>query len=74
MTATFQSSIYSSSNDNSQYRIRRSGRRLYQVDIENFDHEIESIEVEAHNYAEATEEAQAMYCGDIYNMNIYEIR
>lgn len=55
MTATFQSSIYSSSNDDSQYRIRRLGRRLYQVDIENFDHEIESIEVEAHNYAEAAE-------------------
>lgn len=74
MTATFQSSIYSSSNDNSQYRIRRLGRRLYQVDIENFDHEIESIEVEAHNNAEARRRSTGKYCGDIYNMNIYEIR
>ena len=44
---------------------------FYQVDIEDFDNEVHSYEVEAHNDAEAAEIAEQMFNGDIYTMYVY---
>ena len=44
---------------------------FYQVDIEDFDNEVYSYEVEAHNDAEAAEIAEQMFNGDIYTMYVY---
>jgi hypothetical protein len=77
MTATFQQSFFSSfenANGNSNKRANSSKKalRLFQVDIEFFDNEYESHEIEARDYADAAEQAEARF-SNIYNMNIYEI-
>jgi hypothetical protein len=73
MTATFQTSFYAPLENS--YNARRSAAkkmRLFQVDIEFFDNEYESHEIEARDYADAAEQAEARF-SNIYNMNIYEI-
>ena len=75
MTASFQTSSFCIDNGDNNSKPRRSTRRslhIYQVDIENFDNEVESYEIEAHDAAEAAEIAERMFAGDIYNMNIYD--
>lgn len=77
MTASYQTSSLSFNDNNNGSRSRRTNRpslNLYQCDVENFDNEVESFEVEAASYAEAAELAESRYCGDVYNMNIYEIQ
>ena len=78
MTATVQTSFFSSleNANNLSRKARRSNRpqlRLFQVDVENFDNEVESYEIEAYNMAEAAEIAQSRFGGDAYNMNIYDV-
>jgi hypothetical protein len=78
MTASYQTAFFTSYDSDNQ-PIRRSNRtiapelKLFQVDIENFDNEVESYEIEARDYADAAEQAEELF-SDIYNMNIYEIR
>lgn len=77
MTASFQTSFFAPlANENAARRNRRSNRptlNLYQVDVENFDNEVESYEIEAHSASEAAEIAESRFCGDVYNMNVYAI-
>lgn len=44
---------------------------FYQVDIEDFDNEVYSYEVEARNDEEAANKAEQMFNGDIYTMYVY---
>ena len=44
---------------------------FYQVDIEDFDNEVYSYEVEARNDEEAALKAEQMFNGDIYTMYVY---
>lgn len=77
MTASYQTSFFSSDDNNNGSRSRRTNRpllNLYQCDVENFDNEVETFEVEAASYAEAAEIAECRASGDVYNMNIYEIQ
>jgi hypothetical protein len=77
MTATFQTSCFAPlENEIAERKPRHSSRkalRLFQVDVENFDNEVESYEIEAHSAAEAAEIAEAQFGDAVYNMNIYEI-
>ena len=78
MTASVQTSFFPSleNADNISRKARRSNRpqlRLFQVDVENFDNEVESYEIEAHNRAEAADIAQSRFGGEAYNMNIYDV-
>ena len=75
MTATFQTSFFSTLENNCNIRRnKRNSRRLFQVDVENFDNEVESYEIEAADAAEAAEIAESRFGGDVCNMNIYEMR
>ena len=74
MTASFQTSFFSSLENNSNIcRNKRDSLRLFQVDVENFDNEVESYEIEAESAAEAAEIAESRFQGDVYNMNIYDM-
>jgi hypothetical protein len=79
MTASYQTAFLASSLDIdgkavATSRFAKNGSlKLFQVDIENFDNEVESYEIEARDYAHAAELAEERF-SDIYNMNIYEIR
>ena len=44
---------------------------FYQVDIEDFDNEVYSYEVEARNDEEAALKAEELFNGDIYTMYVY---
>ena len=62
--------------ENISRKARRSNRpqpRMFQVDVENFDNEVESYEIEAYTMAEAAEIAQSRFGADAYNMNIYSV-
>lgn len=78
MTASVQTSFFSSleNSENISHKARRSNRpqpRMFQVDVENFDNEVESYEIEAYSMSEAAEIAQSRFGGDAYNMNIYDV-
>lgn len=78
MTATVQTSFFTSrENANNKIRkARRSNRpvlRQFQVDVENFDNEVESYEIEAYDMAQAAEIAQSRFGAEAYNMNIYAV-
>ena len=74
MTATFQTSVFSTFENNSNiHRDKRNSRRLFQVDAENFDNEVENYEIEEADAAEAAEIAESRFGGDVYNMNIYDM-
>lgn len=77
MTASFQTSFFApAENENTRRNSRRSNSnalRLWQVDVENFDNEVESYEIEARSASDAAEIAEGRFGGDIYNMNIYEM-
>lgn len=73
MTATFQTSSFAPLEANRNYRHNNRHCRLYYVEIENFEHEIESYEIEAYDAAEAAAEAESKAGCDIYNMNIYDM-
>lgn len=78
MTATVQTSFFSSLEtlNNNNRKARRSNRpalRLFQVDVENFDNEVETYEIEAYTMVEAADIAQSRFGGDAYNMNIYAV-
>ena len=78
MTATVQTSFFSSlepltNNNRKARRSHRPSLRLFQVDVENFDNEVESYEIEAYTMAEAAEIAQSRFGADAYNMNIYSV-
>lgn len=78
MTASVQTSFFSSleNAENISRKARRSNRpqlRMFQVDVENFDNEVESYEIEAYTMAEAAEIAQSRFGADAYNMNIYSV-
>jgi hypothetical protein len=45
---------------------------LYQVDVENFDREVETFEIEAATVSEAARIAEGLFGASVYNMNIYE--
>lgn len=75
MIASFQTSSFALDNNaNTRRNSRRSNAlHLWQVDVENFDNEVESYEIEARSASDAAEIAEGMFGGDVYNMNIYEM-
>lgn len=78
MTATVQTSFFTS-RENANNKVRKSRRsnrpvlRQFQVDVENFDNEVESYEIEAYDMAQAAEIAQSRFGAGAYNMNIYAV-
>lgn len=78
MTATVQTSFFHSpkNTNNAVRKARRSNRpvlRQFQVDVEDFDNEVESYEIEAYDMAQAAEIAQSRFGAEAYNMNIYAV-
>ena len=75
MTHSVQTSAMNlgSNNNSVNYRTRyiKNAMKFYQVDIEDFDNEVYSYEVEARNDEEAAEKAEQMFNGDIYTMYVY---
>lgn len=65
MTPTFQIASASTA--------KRRKKVFFQVDIEDFDLEVHSFQIEATSAAAAAATAQALFDGDIYNMNIYGV-
>lgn len=49
----------------------RKANRMFQIDIEGFDGEMDSFSVEAANGEEAAEMAQSYVDYPIYNVNVY---
>ena len=78
MTATVQTSFFTS-RENANNKVRKARRfnrpvlRQFQVDVENFDNEVESYEIEAYDMAQAAEIAQSRFGAEAYNMNIYAV-
>ena len=72
MTASVQFASFSSDSSNSNNRYNRRSLKFFQVDIENFDHETESYEVEARDHEHAAEIALAGIDYDAYNVMVYE--
>ena len=77
MTHSFQTSVLYSpiANANNRKKSHRSAEsnKLFQVEITDFENECYTIEVEAKDFSQASEKAEALFVGDIYNMNIYEL-
>ena len=75
MTHSVQTSVmnlgFDNNSVNNRSRFNPKAMKFYQVDIEDFDNEMYSYEVEAHNDAEAAEIAEQMFNGDIYTMYVY---
>lgn len=72
-TAVLQSPIAKANNCKKSHRSVESNK-LFQVEITDFENECYTIEVEAKDFSEASEKAEALFFGDIYNMNIYELQ
>ena len=76
MTATVQTSFLSSSmTANKPFSRRRVGKyeeSVYQIEITDFDGEIQFLEVCAHSLSEAAEIAESICTCDIYMINVYE--
>ena len=75
MTHSVQTSVMNLGVDNNSVnnrsRFNPKAMKFYQVDIEDFDNEMYTYEVEARNDAEAAEIAEQMFNGDIYTMYVY---
>jgi hypothetical protein len=71
MTATFQTSAFNSY-ANKSVHTSSNATHLYQVDVENFDREVETFEIEAATVSEAARIAEGLFGASVYNMNIYE--
>ena len=78
MTHSFQTSVLQSPIERTNIckKSQRSveSNKLFQVEILDFENECYYIEVEARDFAHASESAEALFNGDIYNMNIYELQ
>ncbi len=81
MTPTFQTSLFTFALDELDRKLsaRRARKaraekwHIYQVVIQNYDLEEETLEIEALDPAAAADEATRIYDGDIYNMCIYDV-
>ena len=73
MTHSVQTSVMDFGNNsvNNRSRYIKNAMKFYQVDIEDFDNEVYSYEVEARNDEEAAEKAEQLFSGDIYTMYVY---
>lgn len=73
MTHSVQTSVMDFGNNsvNNRSRYIKNAMKFYQVDIEDFDNEVYSYEVEARNDEEAALKAEQMFNGDIYTMYVY---
>lgn len=73
MTHSVQTSVMDFGNNsvNNRSRYIKNAMKFYQVDIEDFDNEVYSYEVEARNDEEAANIAEQMFNGDIYTMYVY---
>ncbi len=73
MTHSVQTSVMDFGNNsvNNRSRYIKNAMKFYQVDIEDFDNEVYSYEVEARNDEEAANKAEQMFNGDIYTMYVY---
>lgn len=75
MTPSFQTSFLSSaytSNSGSRRRSNRFSESIYQVEITDFNDDVQTLEVCASSFAEAAEIAKSICLCDVYMMNIYE--
>lgn len=77
MTATFQTArFFAFDNENTTPRNPRSHRpalHLYQADVQDFDNEYESYEIEAASFEEAAAIAESRFGSNAYNINLYLI-
>lgn len=70
---------FSTSRENANkniHKARRSNRpvlRQFLVNVENFNNEVESYEIEAYDMAQAAEIAQRRFGAEANNMNIYAV-
>ena len=75
MTHSVQTSVmnlgFDNNSVNNRSRFNPKAKKIYQVDIEDFDNEIYSLEVEARNDDEAAQKAEELFNGDIYTMYVY---
>lgn len=73
MTHSVQTSVMDFGNNsvNNRSRYIKNAMKFYQVDIEDFDNEVYSYEVEARNDEEAALKAEELFNGDIYTMYVY---
>ena len=75
MTHSVQTSVmnlgYDNISINRRSRFIPNAVKFYQVNIEDFDNEVYSYEVEARNDEEAAQKAEQMFSGDIYTMYVY---
>lgn len=71
MMYSAQFSAFTSLVSEPRSRYNRNAKKMYQVDIEGFDGEMESVEIEAANEEEAAEAAQSFVDFSIYNVNVY---
>ena len=74
MTSSFQSSVFNSLNgtSNNHYRNKFSSESIYQVEITDFDGDIQTLEVSASSFSEAASIAESLYSGQVNMMNVYE--
>lgn len=81
MTPTFQTSLFTYALDELDRKLAAKRARkaraqkwhMYQVVIQNYDLEEETLEIEALDPAAAADEASRLYDGDIYNICIYDV-
>ena len=77
MTHSVQTSVmnlgFDNNSVNNRSRFNPRAMKFYQVDIEDFDNEVYSYEVEARNDEEAALKAEELFNGDIYTMYVYLI-
>ena len=73
MTHSVQTSVMDFGNNsvNNRSRFNPRAMKFFLVDIEDFDNEVYSYEVEARNDEEAALKAEQMFNGDIYTMYVY---
>ena len=73
MTHSVQTSVMDFGNNsvNNRSRYIKNAMKFYQVDIEDFENDVYSYEVEARNDEEAANKAEQMFNGDIYTMYVY---
>ena len=75
MTHSVQTSVmnlgFDNNSVNNRSRFNPREMKFYQVNIEDFDNEVYSYEVEARNDEEAALKAEELFNGDIYTMYVY---
>ena len=70
MTSSYQCSAFTPFSDEIDLH---AGSRLYQAHLENFDHEIFCLEIEADSFSDAAAKIDEMFY-DVYNISLFELQ